>query len=53
MVEGVLAQSGREWTERKWSWDATVSAYENVYAKVTQMKLAATDVERRMIAWES
>jgi D-inositol-3-phosphate glycosyltransferase len=29
-----LAVQGREWAERKWSWDATVAAYEAVYHEV-------------------
>jgi glycosyltransferase involved in cell wall biosynthesis len=41
-----LARAGREWTERKWSWDATVQAYEQVYADVTHTKAASRAVER-------
>jgi glycosyltransferase involved in cell wall biosynthesis len=40
-----LARAGREWTERKWSWDATVQAYEDLYGHVTNTK--------RKSAWES
>ena len=47
-----LARTAREWTERKWSWDATVRAYEKLYATVTHTRQAVTGVQRR-IAWES
>jgi glycosyltransferase involved in cell wall biosynthesis len=30
-----LSHAGRDWTERKWSWDATVTAYERLYSDVT------------------
>ena len=30
-----LSRAGREWTERKWSWDATVDAYAHLYADIT------------------
>jgi D-inositol-3-phosphate glycosyltransferase len=36
-----LSRAGREWTERKWSWDATVQAYERLYADVTHTKHAS------------
>jgi glycosyltransferase involved in cell wall biosynthesis len=29
-----LSHAGRDWTERKWSWNATVAAYEALYADV-------------------
>jgi len=29
-----LSRAGRAWTERHWSWDVTVAAYEQVYADV-------------------
>ena len=48
-----LSRAGREWTERRWSWDATVDAYEKLYTSVTHTKHASTAVERRMPAWES
>jgi glycosyltransferase involved in cell wall biosynthesis len=48
-----LARAGREWTERKWSWEATVSAYETLYATVTHARRAATGVQQRVVAWES
>jgi glycosyltransferase involved in cell wall biosynthesis len=31
-----LSRAGREWTERRWSWDATVDAYERLYLDVTR-----------------
>jgi len=40
-----LSRAGREWTERKWSWSATVAAYERMYGDVTDSK--------RTSAWES
>lgn len=30
-----LSRAGREWTEHKWSWDATVEAYEQLYSDVS------------------
>lgn len=54
-----LSRAGREWTEQKWSWDATVQAYERVYAEVTHVKPASRSVERpaatvrRETAWGS
>ena len=47
-----LARTAREWTERKWSWDATVKGYETLYSSVTHTR-QATGVQRRVIAWES
>jgi glycosyltransferase involved in cell wall biosynthesis len=29
-----LSRAGRRWTEEKWSWDATVDAYEALYADI-------------------
>jgi D-inositol-3-phosphate glycosyltransferase len=40
-----LSRAGRDWTERKWSWNATVAAYEQMYGDVTNAK--------RMNAWEN
>jgi D-inositol-3-phosphate glycosyltransferase len=40
-----LSRAGRAWTESKWSWDATVAAYEQLYLDVTNTK--------RMKAWAS
>ena len=36
-----LSRAGREWTEREWSWNATVEAYEQVYADITHTKRSA------------
>jgi D-inositol-3-phosphate glycosyltransferase len=33
-----LAQAGRDWTERTWSWAATVAAYEALYDRLTHAK---------------
>jgi glycosyltransferase involved in cell wall biosynthesis len=33
-----LAQAGRDWAERKWSWAATVAAYEALYEDLTNVK---------------
>ena len=33
-----LSRTGRDWTERRWSWAATVDAYEDLYAEITDMK---------------
>jgi glycosyltransferase involved in cell wall biosynthesis len=41
-----LSAAGRDWTETKWSWDATVQAYEDLYADVTYTK-------KKVNAWES
>jgi len=35
-----LSAAGRDWTERRWSWAATVEAYEQLYADVTNPKKA-------------
>ena len=40
-----LSRAGRAWTESKWSWDATVAAYEQLYLDVTNTT--------RMSAWAS
>jgi D-inositol-3-phosphate glycosyltransferase len=37
-----LSRAGREWAERKWSWAATVQAYEALYADVTHTKRIAS-----------
>ena len=41
-----LSAAGRDWTEKKWSWDATVEAYEDLYADITYTK-------KKVNAWES
>ena len=41
-----LSRAGREWTQQNWSWNATVQAYERLYADVTHTKRAPSAVER-------
>lgn len=40
-----LSRAGRAWTEQKWSWNATVASYEQMYGDVMTPK--------RMSAWQS
>jgi glycosyltransferase involved in cell wall biosynthesis len=37
-LRGRLSRAAREWTERHWSWEATVTAYEQLYADVRHTK---------------